>query len=77
MELLRVTALNEKRIRVMPIGQEDATRADALRPETIDQRLRRLLAAAVGIGIERDIDGAGAFAELLKLVGVDAFPTNR
>jgi len=33
--------------------------------------LRRLLAAAIGIGIEAEIDGARAVAQLLKLTGVE------
>src|ERR1700693_2919821 len=35
------------------------------------QLLRRLLAAAVGIGIEAEINGARAVAQLLKLTGVE------
>src|SRR6202022_814326 len=35
------------------------------------QLLRRLWAAAVGIGIEAEIDGARAVAQLLKLTGVE------
>src|SRR6202158_4513340 len=35
------------------------------------QLLRRLLTAAVGIGIEAEIDGARAVAQLLKLTGVE------
>src|ERR1700687_4259100 len=35
------------------------------------QLLRRLLAAAVRIGIEAEIDGARAVAQLLKLTGVE------
>ena len=43
---------------------------DALRPETMCELLRGLLAAAVGVDIEGEIDRARAVAQLLKLAGV-------
>ena len=55
----------------MACGQHDAASEDAVRSETIGQLLRRLWAAAVGIGIEAEIDGARAVAQLLKLTGVE------
>ena len=49
--------------------QEDAASDDALRPETIGQLLRGLLAAAVGVDVEGEINGARAVAQLSKLAG--------
>ena len=54
----------------MTIGQEDAASDDALRLETLCELLRGLLAAAVGIDIEGEIDRARAVAQLLQLAGV-------
>jgi len=53
------------------IGQEHAASGDALRAETLCELLRGLLAAAVGIDIEGEINGARAVAQLLKLVSVE------
>ena len=53
---MRVSALNEKRVRIVAIGQQDTTRYDAQPLETVCQRLRRLRAAAVGVGIKAQID---------------------
>ena len=52
----------------MAIGQEDAASDDALRPETMCELLRGLLATAVDI--EGEINGARAVAQLSKLVSV-------
>ena len=57
----------------MAIGQEHTARGDALRAETLCKLLRGLLAAAVGIGIEGEIHGAPAIAQLLKLVGAEMY----
>lgn len=54
----------------MTIGQEDAASGDAVRLEMMCELLRGLLAAAVGIDIEGEIDRARAVAQLLKLAGV-------
>jgi hypothetical protein len=53
------------------MGQEDAASGDTLRLETMCQPLRSLLAAAIGIGIEGEIKGARALAQLLKLIGIE------
>ncbi|PYV25091.1 MAG: hypothetical protein DMG27_11125, partial [Acidobacteria bacterium] len=63
MELSRVTALHEEGVGIVTSGQEDAARGDALRPETMGQPLRGLLAAAIGIDIEGEINGARAVAQ--------------
>ncbi len=55
----------------MTMGQEDAASGDPLRLETMCQPLRSLLAAAIGIDIEGEIDGARAVAQLAKLAGVE------
>jgi hypothetical protein len=53
------------------LGQEDAASGDALRLKTMCEPLCGFLAAAVGINIEREIDGAPAVAQLSKLAGVE------
>lgn len=53
----------------MAWGQEDAASGHALRPETMGQLLRGLLAAAVGVDVEGEINGARAVAQLSKLGG--------
>ena len=55
----------------MAIGQENAASGDALRAQTLRYLLRGLLSAAVGVDIEGEINGARAFAQLLKLVSVE------
>src|SRR5882724_8980244 len=53
------------------MGQEDAASGDTLRLETMCQPLRSLLAAAISIDIEGEINGARAVAQLAKLAGVE------
>jgi len=53
------------------LWQQDATGGDAACAETMSQLLGGLLAALVGIDIEGEIDGAGAVAQLEKLVHVE------
>ena len=55
----------------MACGQHDVASEYAGRSETSGQLLRRLCAAAVGIGIEAEIDGARAVAQLLKLTDIE------
>jgi len=69
-KLSRVTALDEEGVRIVAIGQEDAASDDALQPETMCELLRGLLAAAIGIDIEGEVNGARAVAQLPKLVSV-------
>ena len=54
----------------MALRQKHATSGEALRPETMCELLRGLLATAVGIDIEGEIDRARAVAQLLKLASV-------
>lgn len=51
----------------MPRGQKDAASSDPLPPETIGQLPRGMLAAAVIVDIEGEINGARTIAQLLKL----------
>ena len=71
MELSRIAALDEERVWILALGQEHLASGDALRPETMCELLRGLLAAAVGINIEGEINSARAVAQLLKLAGVE------
>ena len=63
----------------MALGQHDAASEDALRSgDDAAKLLRRLLAAAICVGIEGEIDGSRAVAQLLKLAGIEmGCPTSR
>ena len=61
----------------MAIGQQDAASGDPCAPKTIGQLLRGLLAAAVGIGIEGEINGARTVAQLLKLAALRWVPNEQ
>ena len=54
-----------------PSGSETRANVYALLAEPAGKRLRRLLAAAVGVGIKGQIDGSRAVAELSKLVRIE------
>jgi len=71
LKLSCITTLDEEGVRIVALGQKHATRSDTLRPETMRELLRGLLPAAVGIGIEGEINGARAIAQLMKLVSVE------
>ena len=71
MELSRIAALDEERVWILALGQEDTPSGDALHPETLCELLRGLLAAAVSIDIEAEINGARTIAQLLKLVNAE------
>ena len=71
MKLSRITALDEEGVRIVAIRQEDVASDDTLRAQTLCQLLRGLLAAAIGIDIEGEINSARTVAQLLKLVSVE------
>ena len=71
LELVGITALSEKAIRVVPVRQLHAPRRHPLRPEAPRHALRRVLATAVGGGIESQIDGPHTVTQLLKLARVE------
>ena len=74
MKLSRITALDEERVWILALGQEDTPSGDALHPKTLCELLRGLrglLAAAVSIDIEAEINGARTIAQLLKLVNAE------
>jgi len=52
-------------------GQEDATSGDALCAQALCQLLRDLLAAAVPVDIEGEINNARTVTQLLKLFSVE------
>ncbi len=52
LELMRIAALNKETVGIMAIGQRYGPHVDALLSESAGERLRRLLAAAVRIGIK-------------------------
>ena len=54
----------------MAIGQEHTARGEALGPETKCELLRGVLATAVGVRIEGEINRARTVAQLLKLARV-------
>ena len=55
----------------MAIRQRDAENGYALRPQPRCQGVGGELPAAVGIGIEGQIDGSPAVAQLLKLARIE------
>src|SRR5262249_52707419 len=65
-----IPALHEEGVGIVAIGQQHAASGDALRPEATCELLRGLLAAAVGVDIEGEINGAWTIAQLLKLAGI-------
>jgi hypothetical protein len=71
LELARIATLNEEAVGIMAIGQSDSTNVHALLSEPAGQRVRRLLATAVGIGIEGQIDGSATLGQLSILVSIE------
>lgn len=55
----------------MTIRQQNATCRDTVHDKTMSQLFCSLLAALILIGIEDEIDGALAFAQLAELVLVE------
>src|ERR1019366_2064337 len=70
-ELACVAALHKETVRIVALGQRDQTSRDASFPEPSQEALRCLLAAAVAVGIEGEIDGSGSVAELPKLARIE------
>ena len=71
MELSGITALDEEGVRIVAIGQEDAASGDALCAQALCQLLRGLLATAVGVDIEGEINNARTVTQLVKLFSVE------
>jgi hypothetical protein len=65
-----ISSLEEERVGIMSLRQENATCTGTVRDETTGQLLCSLLAALVLIYIEGEIDGAFAFTQLPELVRV-------
>ena len=63
-----ISTLNEERVGIVALWQEDAASGDTLRVKAMGQLLRSLLAALVGIDIEGEIDSAWTVTELAELV---------
>ena len=75
---MRIAALDEEAVRIMAVGQRHGAHVYALLAEPAGKRLRRLLAAAVGIGIKGQVDGSRTVAELAELARIEIdFPTSR
>ena len=71
MKLSCITALDEEGVRIVAIGHEDAATSDALYAQTLCKLLRGLLATAVHVDVEGEINGARTVAQLLKLFSVE------
>ena len=71
LELTRIAALDKEAVRIMAVGQRDGANVYALLGEPAGKRLRRLLAAAVRVGIKGQIDGSRTVAELPKLARIE------
>src|SRR5271170_5176675 len=71
LELARVATLDKEAVRVVAIWQRDYTDVHALLSEPAGKQLRRMLAAAVRIGIKGQIDGSRTVAQLAILLPVE------
>jgi hypothetical protein len=71
LKLVGVATLDEEAIGVVSVGQGYAPRGHPLSPETPRHPLRCVLAAPIGVGIESQVDGPRAIAQLLKLSRVE------
>jgi hypothetical protein len=69
LELARIAALDKKAVRIVTLGQRDQTSRDASFPEPSREVLRRVLAAAVAVGIKGYIElvPSSAFFATLSL----------
>src|SRR5665213_4230672 len=67
LELACIATLDEEAIRIVPIGQLNLPGLYSLRPETARKMLRSACAAAIGVGVERQIDSAWTITQLLEL----------
>ena len=66
-------AVYEEAVGIVAIGQLHGKRFDPVRLQTLGELTGGLLPAAIGIGIERQMDGAhGAVAKLANLSGIQA-----
>jgi len=63
--------LDEEAVRIMTSGQRNPASGYPLRAETPREALRGASTTAVGIGIESQVDGSGAVAQLLELADVE------
>ena len=71
MKLISVATADKETVGIVSIGQRDQASRDASFPETLCEVLRRLLAAAVGVGIKGYVDGSESVAQLLELMGIE------
>ena len=71
MKLSCITTLDEEGVRIVALGQKHATRSDTLRAQALCQLLRGLLATAVSVDIEGEIDSARTATQLLELFSVE------
>src|SRR5688500_1211075 len=69
-ELTCVTALREEAVRIMAVGQAHDPNRSVCTSELRGQTSGGLKTAAVGVGIESQIDSSMAAAQLLKLTCV-------
>jgi ribose 5-phosphate isomerase RpiB len=74
---LRITALDKEAVGIVALGQRDQSSSDVSFPETAREVLRRVLTAAVDVGIKGYIDGSGSVAELPKLARIGWAPNEQ
>ena len=74
LKLVSIAALNKEAVGILSGGQGYAPSSHSLSPETPRHSLSRLLAALVRVGIESQIDGPPAIAQLLELSRVEVVP---
>ena len=71
LELPGVAALDEEAVRIVSLRQGDTQSVDSLSPEAERDLLCGALPALIGVGIEGQVDRAGAIAQLAKLTCIE------
>src|SRR5260370_11696377 len=66
-----IATVDKEAVGVVALGQGDQASSDASLPKTSGEALRCLLAAAVAVRIQGQIDGAGTVTELPKLARIE------
>ncbi len=71
LKMVSFASPDEEAVGVMAIGQRYTANAHSLLSEPASQRFCRLLAAVVAVGVEGQIDGSRAVAQLVKLPDIE------
>src|SRR5260370_25457068 len=66
-----IATVDKEAVGVVALGQGDQASSDASLPKTSGEALRCLLAAAIAVRIQGQIDGLGTVTELPKLARIE------